>query len=110
MDDDARAEWVLRILQFITAPIVIPALFLLRPYHMAVFTLFNRKKMFKKTTPLMTKRREEAPLAVRPLYPTNPTYPPTDPTFQTDPPQLLYPPATPSQLSKSAETDDSISA
>ncbi|KAK6038695.1 hypothetical protein COOONC_23800 [Cooperia oncophora] len=66
-DDDARAEWLLRILQFFTGPIIVPTVLLLRPYNNACAVMLKIRKPEKKAS--------TAPLNLNP-----------------PPPQLTYPP------------------
>ncbi|KAL6743178.1 hypothetical protein Aduo_016254 [Ancylostoma duodenale] len=88
LDDEARAEWILRIVQFATGLAVIPSLFVLRPYHLGAAAAlgFGRKGHRTGALPLITPLQPQHPPAVPVSYPRH-----------QNPPQLIYPPAAPVQ-------------
>ncbi|KAK6767174.1 hypothetical protein RB195_026445 [Necator americanus] len=45
VDDDVRAEWILRTAQFVTGPIVISMIFVQQPYHVAVVVVYKLRRM-----------------------------------------------------------------
>ncbi|EYC16869.1 hypothetical protein Y032_0032g2540 [Ancylostoma ceylanicum] len=89
LDDEARAEWILRIVQFATGLAVIPSHFVLRPYHLGAAAALGLGRMGYKTgaLPLITPLQPQHPTGMQASYPRhhNPNHPP----------QLIYPPAAP---------------
>ncbi|VDO39401.1 unnamed protein product [Haemonchus placei] len=68
-DDDVRAEWLWRILQFFTGLIILPTIFAFRPYTYACALMLNIRKIEKKTSIAPTNLIQAPQLTYAPVPP-----------------------------------------